>query len=151
MMIVGRHLRCVAAISLFGVVSVSGCSRYEPSATLEDTADAAGTLTYQGEPLAFYEVVVYPPDHRPASGITDENGKFVLGTNGPGDGAVVGIHPVAVKFVGPPSDVEPGREEFGPPPTPTVALPDKYASPETSGVTVEIPESGDEDLKIDLQ
>jgi hypothetical protein len=40
--------------------------------------------------------------------------------------------------------------EFTPPPPPTIKIPDKYANPETSGLTVEVPESGTDAIAINL-
>ncbi len=83
-------------------ISLAGCSG-QPNGDPVATAPAGGRLTLNGEPLESYQVVVFPNDSVPAIGTTDADGRFVLGTNKPGDGAIVGSHKVAVMFMGPPS------------------------------------------------
>ncbi|MFN9236126.1 MAG: hypothetical protein ACK6D4_15940, partial [Planctomyces sp.] len=63
-----------------------------------------------------------------------------------------GTHRVAVTWIGPPS-TDPGQGvlEFTQPPPPTIKIPDKYANPETSGITVEVPESGTDAIVINLE
>ena len=131
---------------------LAGCGGGQPTAEIIPTVPAEGVLSYQGNPLEFHEIVVIPEGERPAIGVSDEQGRFALGTNDVGDGAVVGTHPVAVRYVGPPStDPEEGVMKFTPPPPPKVKIDRKYHDPTTSGITVAIPEKGDTDLKIDLK
>jgi hypothetical protein len=105
-------------------------------------------------PLAGYRVTFMPDDgRRPAVGMTDADGKFKLGTNDAGDGAVVGTHNVAFVWV-PPLTGEPGQETINDNPAslpkPKVKIPDKYSDPEKSGITQEVPARGVSDLKFDL-
>lgn len=130
----------------FAAGGLAGCGSGEPSGDVVDTVPAAGSLSYQGKPLAYYKVTVYPEGDRPAAGVTDEEGNFTLGTNTLDDGAVVGTHPAAVAYVGPPSK----NPEEEPPPPPKVKIPRKYRKTETSDLTVEIPSSGVSDLQIEL-
>jgi hypothetical protein len=135
---------------LSGIVAaacLAGCSHSVPNGAIVKTVPAKGKLTYHGRPLAYYQVTVLPKDDRPAVGITDEDGAFVLGTNDTGDGAVVGTHRVTVVYVGPPSK---NPEEDVPPP-PKVKIDRKFSKAETSGLTVEIPADGTSDLRIDLK
>ena len=128
-----------------------GCNSAQPTGDRQPTVSAAGELTYQGQPLPHHQVLLTPPTpQRPAAGTTDENGKFTLGTNGPGDGAVVGTHQVSVVYVGPPGSGGDGMNDFSAPPPPKVKIPAKYNRGETSGITIEIPSSGDTALKINL-
>jgi hypothetical protein len=130
-------------------VSVSGCGR--ASASIERTVTAAGVLTHGGKPLAHYQVMFSPDDaRRPAAGVTDEQGKFVLGTNRLGDGAPPGKHRISVVYVGPPAAGGDGQNNFAPPPPPKVKLAAKYGNAETSGLTAEIPTSGSSDLKVEV-
>jgi hypothetical protein len=132
-------------------LTLPGCNS-QPTGEVVETVPAAGTLTYQGKPLEFYQVTFYPLDRRPAAGTTDENGHFVLGTNKPGDGAPPGLHHVTVTYVGPPNtDPAAGMSDFSPPPPPKVKIPAKYAVVKSSGLKVEIPEGGSQDLKIELE
>jgi hypothetical protein len=88
-----------------------------------------------------------------ASGVTDAEGKFTLGTNAAGDGAPPGMCKVAVVFEPPTNDTADGLPIDNPNllPKPKVAIPAKYSSAATSGLTQEVPADGLTDLKIDLQ
>src|SRR5262249_38550095 len=130
-------------------LAVSGCSR--ASAAIEKTVHAEGMLMHHGRPLPHYQVMFTPEDgRRPAAGVTDEHGKFVLGTNGAGDGAPAGKHRVCVTYVGPPSGGADGMNSFAPPPPPKIKIAAKFGNPESSGLTQEISASGSSDLKVDL-
>lgn len=130
----------------------TGCGEGTPTGDVIDTVEAGGVLTYKGQPLEYHQVTLFPTDNRPAVGTTDAEGKFTLGTNGAGDGAVPGTHKVAVIYVGPPStNPEEGITEFTQPPPPKVKIDKKYQDTETSGVTVEVPEDGSTELKIELK
>lgn len=131
----------------------TGCGPGQPTADIVETVPVAGVLSYQGKPLEYHQVTCYPSGgERPAAGIADASGRFTLGTNGEGDGAVAGTHQVAVTYVGPPNtDPEAGMNDFSPPPPPKVKIPAKYRNIKTSELQVEIPEGGIDDLKIDLQ
>ncbi len=130
----------VVAVAFFGL---SGCGSVDTGEVVQ-TVPVSGTLTYQGRPLEFYQVTLFPSDsQRPAAGVSDAEGKFVLGTNEPGDGAIQGAHTVSVTYVGPPAtDPGAGMMEFPAPPPPKVKIPDSYRDPKRSGVTVEVPAEG---------
>jgi len=130
---------------------VSGCSSSEYVAPSEATVPAAGVIKYQGKPLDFHRVSFIPDGKRPAAAVTDAEGRFTLGTNAEGDGAVVGKHVITVEYVGPPSNDEPGKETFAPPPAAAVKVPAKFTSTETSGVSIDIPEAGNTNLEINLE
>lgn len=143
------HLLIVAAL-----MAAPGCSQPGPTGTVLETAPVSGTLTYQGQPLSSFLVVFTPVDgRRPATGRTDSAGRFQLGTNAPGDGAVVGAHKISVAF-DPDTGVDSTQampiEDPAEMPKPPVEIPAKYANPETSGLTQDVPASGVTDLKIDL-
>lgn len=140
-------------LSLGVVVSifVAGCGEKRQVADIEKTVAASGVLTFQGKPLENYQVIFHPKDKkRPASARTDADGKFQLGTNRPGDGAVPGSHQVTVTYAGPAVDPTPG-DEFKAIPPAKIVIPEKYGNLELSGVTQEIPTGGDSNLKIDLK
>ena len=138
------------------VLFTAGCGGYGQRANIEKVVPAAGTLTYLGKPLESYQVTLLPTDgRRPASGITDTAGKFTFGTNNIGDGAPPGIHKVAIVWSPPRPAGEVGQETINDNPAtmpkPKIKIPDKYADPEKSGMTLEIPSRGISDLKIELQ
>ncbi len=139
------------------VVVVAGCdSTVGPVADIEKVAPVSGTLTYKGKAIEGYQVTLYPADgRRVATGVTDAQGKFTMGTNRPGDGAPPGIHKVSVMWVGPGSTDAAGQEQIidNPAllPKPPVKLPAKYGNPDTSALTQEVPKEGLKDLAIDLK
>ena len=57
--------------------------------------------------------------------------------------------PIGIAYLGPPASRPDGQNNFTAP-QPKVKLAPKYASPETSGLTVEVPPSGSSDLKIEV-
>ena len=144
---------CRRLYLLAGLLFVSGCGSDQPTGQRVATVRASGVLTLDGEPLEYYQVLCFPPDgERPAVGTADAEGKFVLGTNQPGDGAVAGSHKVAINWLGPPSDdPNEGIMEFSKPPAPTVKIDRRYSDPKTSGIEIEIPASGTSEIRIDLK
>jgi hypothetical protein len=144
-----RHAGGILSIGFSWLLLVAGCGERPTVAEIVKTVDAQGVLTYQGKTLENYQIIFHPPGNlRPAAGRTDAAGRFKLGTNKTGDGAVPGTHRVTVTYVGPEVNVAPG-DEFKELPPPKV--PEKYASPESSDITQEIPPGGTTDLKIDLK
>jgi hypothetical protein len=131
------------------LTSLCGCS--DSGAAIERTVAAGGTLTRAGQPLPFYQVMFTPDDgRRPAAGVSDEHGKFVLGTNAEADGAPPGKHRVSVIYIGPATASADGQNSFTPPAPPKNKIAAKYGNPDTSGLTSEIPARGSSSLKIDL-
>ena len=138
-----------AALALLSVVA-AGCAD-RGAAKQERTVKASGSLTHKGQPLAYYQVTLQPEDgRRPAAGVTNEQGQFVLGTNREGDGAPPGLCKVSVIYVGPPNAGGDGMNNFTPPPPPKVKLASKYANPESSGLSITVPTAGGGDLKIEV-
>lgn len=149
-------LSIVYTVASFAIGVLVGCGGYSQQAHLEKVVPAAGVLTFQGKPLEHYQVVCRPTDgRRTAIGVTDASGRFTLGTNKPGDGAPAGNHKVAVVWVGPPIQSQPGQETIIDDPSklpkPKFIVPAKYGNPETSGLTLEVPAKGASELKIDLK
>jgi hypothetical protein len=144
---------CRRVLTLAGLIFLSGCGSDQPTGDRIATVSASGVLTLDGKPLEYYQVLCFPPNGaRPAAGTADAEGKFVLGTNEPGDGAVAGSHKVAINWLGPPSsDPNEGIMEFSEPPAPTIEIDPRYSDPETSGLVVEIPAGGTNEIRIDLK
>ena len=105
---------------------------------------AAGTVNYKGKPVESGEVQFLPEKGRPAVGKI-EGGKFRMTTYTDGDGAIPGKVTVTVL-----STSEVAAKKKGDDPTLKYIIPARYASPTSSGVKIDIPPSGDKDLKIDL-
>jgi len=145
-------LRACCSVSFALGLLISGCGSSGPKPDIFETVSAAGTVTYKGQALEGYEVVFHQDGKRPAQGKTDASGKFVLGTNGPGDGAPAGKHKVTVVFVpvvpdsasATPDEIAKGASK------PKVIIPKKYADREKTPLEVEIPAGGSSDLKLEL-
>jgi hypothetical protein len=143
--------RAIIGLAIIGLavigLAVAGCADV---ADIEHTVSAGGVLTHKGQPLANYSVILQPVEGaRGATGETDDQGHFVLGTNGEADGAPPGKHRVAIAYLGPPGSRPNGQTNFTTP-QPKVKLAPKYGSPETSGLMVDVPASGSADLKIEV-
>ena len=112
----------------------------------------SGTLTYEGSPLEGFQVTFLPTDgRRAATGVTDSNGKFTMGTNQAGDGAPPGLHKVAIVWAGTGASGTPGNEEVidnpADLPKPPVEIPKKYQNADTSGLTQDVPKNELSDLR----
>ena len=105
------------------VVIFSGCGS-------NGVTKVEGTVKYQGIPLQHGRVGFIPQQGRPAFGDI-EQGRFVLTTYEPGDGALPGHHRVTVQCDKPadPNDAFSDR-------IPTI--PGRYFQPETSGLTADV-------------
>src|SRR5581483_1306273 len=103
-----------------------------------------------GQPLAGAMVTFTNPEAKTAaSGLTDAEGKFTLTTFQSGDGAVPGKQLVAVSKVESSGQNQITEKSAGPvfrpggaPPTHRWVIPKKYGSPDTSGLTADVAESG---------
>lgn len=137
----------IATLALVGCGSDSGI---QP----EKTVPVSGIVTYRGKPLPGYLVTFSPVvGRRNAGAMTDQEGRFVLGTNKEGDGCPPGRCRIAVRWGGLPPE-EPGQEVLIDDPRllqkQPINLPPKYEEPNTSGLEVEVPPSGLSDYKLDL-
>jgi hypothetical protein len=146
----------IHALLLSVTCAVSGCTAKYSTPDVVATVPVSGTLTFQNKPLEFYQVVFMPVEGtKVATGISDPDGKFKLGTNDSGDGAPVGKYKIAISFVGPPSTSTAGTEQIVDDPSklpkPKIKIPAKYADPATSGLAQEITADGLPDLKLDLK
>ena len=146
--------RFVRLVLITSLLAASGCG--SEKAHIEKVVPVSGTLTYQGKPLEFYQVTFMPEDgRRPAIGVTDATGKFTMGTNTTNDGAPPGPTKIAVVWVGPPSNSQPGSETIIDDPSklpkPKIKIPEKYNDPAKSGLSQDVPSGGLSDLKLELK
>lgn len=116
------------------------------------TYPVTGTLTQGGKPVEGATVLFVLSDgKKSASGKTDGSGRYTLSTAKPGDGAVAGQYKVAITKLdtGGASGVDMSDPNYTPPdpnkaaPVAKNLLPDKYAKPESSGLTATVKESGE--------
>ncbi len=130
-----------AHLSFFAFCLLVGCGDNS------GLAPVTGRATLDGEPLV-EAAVLFQPDGGgvPATGVTDKDGKFEL-TTGELKGAAVGKNGVSViKEI----SVQPKRKIEESEIVPMKMLtPPKYASPQTSGLTVEV-KTGMEPVQLEL-
>lgn len=155
----------LAATAAVGVFALAGCSSSEDewSRNLPETVPAEGVVLLDGKPVEGAVVVFSPvaPGKYPAQGVTDTDGEFSLKAFPSKEGAVAGSYQVGVtKNVEKPTG-KARKENFGPDaehaadlPPPSEwenLLPNRYANPANSGLTMEIPADGTSELKIELK
>jgi len=109
------------------------------------TAAVSGTVTLDGDPLENGNVTFVPQDGsgRPATGMIQSDGSFVLGTYDDDDGAVLGQHRVAVVC----------QEPRGLPPNDggtRSLIPLPYTNPGTSGLVFVVTVEGNNVFNIDV-
>jgi hypothetical protein len=132
-------------------------------------AQVTGRVIYGGKPVTGGKIMFYPESGRMALGNIGLDGRYKLTTFQPGDGALVGLHRVAIEAtrVGPGSYETPKTIEeehalsrkTGPGGKVLVAgkvewlVPEKYAHVESSGLTAKVgsdPNEIDFDLPVGL-
>jgi len=79
------------------IAALGGCS----SGNGLTLAKVKGTITYDGEPVRGGEVLFVPDAAKgtvgpPAAGTISEDGSYLMSTQESGDGAIVGVHNVAI-------------------------------------------------------
>jgi hypothetical protein len=137
-------IRSSSFVSCFGVVvaaaaaiSCAGCGQ------ASSVGKVHGTVTLDGQPLKSGSIVTLPSAGRGARGLI-KDGKFELGTEGDNDGAVIGVHKVAViarepsQGTGP--EAAPGK----------LLVPEKYTSPTTSELSIDV-KAGDNTPTLELK
>ena len=136
-------------------LAAAGCGEGRPS-----MVQATGTVKLDGQPVDKAAIAFQPisdpkaPYRRPSNGVTDAGGKFSLWTYQPNDGIPPGKYKVAVikqEAVGQlPANYDsemPGQLNM----KVKWIVPKMYASPETSGLEVEVTSSGLQPDTLDLQ
>ena len=140
-----RYWRVIAVF----LALAAGCQ----DSNLPETAPVSGVVTFRGKPLADAEVVFFPEgDARSASGRTDASGRYKLMTFSIDDGAIPGKYRITVVARGPARATArgegsgmPGEMSLG-----ELITPQKYATPETSGLRHELV-SGRNEVNLTLE
>lgn len=122
------RLICWSGAILF-VASALGCN----SGQLP-VAPTRGRITLEGQSVRKGLVVFTPERGRSATGVIEPNGQFVLTTFRKGDGAIVGMHRVAISS----ADQQPGADPADMDSPSTWLVPAKYHDPTTSGLKFEV-------------
>lgn len=116
--------------TVLAAVLAGGCGPRRPA-----VVPVSGIVTLAGRPLAGGFIRVVPVDARPATGMIGPDGRFTLGTFADADGCVPGTH--GVEVIGP---LARGGETVAAAAASVVAVPSRYRSAATSGLTTTITE-----------
>ncbi len=118
-------------LSLILLVFLTGCGKSGPV-----LVPVEGKVTLDGEPIVGASVLFQPPDGgRPAVATTDGQGQFRLAEEA---GAHVGVNRVAITKEIPSENSVPNEEDEEGSSDFELATPAKYASPQLSGLTVDV-------------
>lgn len=148
---VARLAVVLTGVAAAAIVLGGACNR---GTNKPKTYPVTGTVTLNGQPVAGATVNFTPKEPaapgqsgpQAASAVTDEQGKYQIGTFAKGDGALPGEYLVSVtKYEGGgPTGDSGSEEEYRPPvpgeepPVPKNVLPPQYANPNTSGLSVKV-------------
>jgi hypothetical protein len=147
---------CLVFVACIAPVVTTGCSGSKGPAT----AKVSGLVTYKGSPVEDATVVFAPAaGGRASTAVTDAQGRYELSTFGTKDGAPPGEFKVSVtktKTEGEAPNLTQEqvnemmqRGETVPGPVTTNLLPEKYTSPDTSGLSKTV-KNGENDLPLEL-
>jgi len=134
-----------AAISSAGTIVLCGvfASLVWGCSDSPEVAPVHGVVTLDGQPVTGGYVFVTPTEGRMAKGEIQPDGAFTLGTYGKSDGAKVGSHPVTIH--------PPAAQEWAAPSETDRRVPARYASAQSSGLTVEVRPGVDNELVLTLE
>ncbi len=125
------HPLHISFVTLFFAWLHAGCIHHEPN-----IVPVEGRVLLDGKSIEGAAVLFHPPaGGRPAVGITDDKGTFVLTSKTKGDGAHLGMNTVAITKEGAATTIDiedEGNNDF------ILVTPPHYASPERSGITIHV-------------
>jgi len=112
------------------------------------TVKVTGTVTIKGEPAENVQVTFLPADGRPASGVTDAQGKFELSTFTQNDGAIPGEQTVTLGEYYPPGKPPPMPRGNEPLPS---RFPPSYSDTVNSPLKAKVERGGKNDFQFDVK
>jgi len=135
------HRRVPGSLSLAAlVVLLVGCNSQALPA-----GKVRGTVTLDGEPLRHGAVFSSSPAGRGAAGAIQSDGTFALQTDESIDGAVEGRHLLAVVAY------KEDAVDIGPEDSRTLVIPERYTSPHTSGLSVDVVAGKEQNIVLNLE
>ncbi|GIX04682.1 MAG: hypothetical protein KatS3mg114_0551 [Planctomycetaceae bacterium] len=143
-----RQALCASLLWCAGLMMM-GCSSSEDKwkSNRPKTVPASGKITLNNEPLVDAQVVLVPVSGSyGASGLSGKDGSFKLSAFPPDEGVVPGSYKVMIVK----AEVPEVQEDEAVMSYAKLLVPQKYTDANTSGLTVDIPESGKTDIKLDL-
>jgi hypothetical protein len=132
----------LAVLLVVAALPSIGCGGSDRPTTIE----TSGIVTYKGAPVEGAQVMFTSPAARPATAMTDAEGRFELTTFATGDGAVEGKHRVTITKTERVSGADPNN----PYADTRHMLPTKYSNPAKSPLSATIVDGGETDLKFAL-
>lgn len=105
-----------------------------------------GEVTYHGQPVKDAQVMFMPKGGRPALGVTDAEGRFMMTSFSVGDGAVCGEHIVCISKTVP----DPNGDPRLPYARTLPVLPQRYASYTSSPFKATVTATGPNDFHFDV-
>ena len=125
--------RYLASVALATCATIVGCSEEI------ERIPVRGRVLIDGRPLKYGYVTVTPQGARPAMGQLDQDGRFDLTTYKPGDGTVLGTHPITVNAG---EVLDSVRVRWH--------APKKYAGLTTSGLSIEVTRDMEEEVAVEI-
>lgn len=149
----GLIVACVPALILTGC-SGSGNDKWVQARPA--TYGVRGRVQSEGEPVAGAKVVFHTTEGGSgrlytAFGYTDSRGNFRLQTFEDGDGAIAGEHRVTIEKILTEQPPAASEADVAPAAVEKSLLPDRYRSPETSGLTASITADGANSFEFTLE
>lgn len=138
------HAACAIALLLISC----GCGKTRNKDGQLPVFPVQGSITFQGEPLAFANITLIPVDEsaarkqRASAGVSDEDGNFSLSTYDVNDGAPEGQYYITVSC-----ENREAKKISGEYPE---LLPVRYQSPSASRLTASVIDGDNEPLVLDL-
>jgi hypothetical protein len=133
--------RWLAACGALAAFLGAGCGQ-------SPTVKVAGTVTIKGQPAENVQVTFLPAEGRPASGVTDTQGRFELSTFQPGDGAMPGEQTVTLGEYYPPGKPPPMPRGNEPLPS---RFPPTYSDTVNSPLKAKVERGGKNDFQFDVK
>jgi len=133
--------RWLAVGGILATLLAAGCGQSE-------TVKVTGTVTVNGQPADQVEVTFLPKNGRPATGVTDAQGRFELSSNKPGDGVVPGEQLVTLGEYYPPGKPPPMPRGNEPLPS---RFPPNYSDTVNSPLKAMVERGGKNDFTFDVK
>ncbi|QDU09775.1 carboxypeptidase-like regulatory domain-containing protein [Gimesia aquarii] len=157
--VLNRMKQVTSYIAISSILLLQGCGGAEDTRPARNVV--SGVVTYNGTPVEEAIVVFRPAEQaggQTANGRTNAEGAFTMGTFEGTDGVVAGDYKVMISKMETtgssdalPEDDPNYDPNPKPEPPPKNLLPEKYASVDTSGLTVSVKDGEDKkDLKFEL-
>ena len=133
--------RWLAVGGMLAAFVAAGCGQ-------SPTVKVTGTVTIKGQPAENVQVTFLPADGRPATGVTDAQGKFELSTFKPGDGAMPGQQTVTLGEYYPPGKPPPMPRGNEPLPS---RFPPAYSDTVNSPLKANVERGGKNDFPFEVK